>query len=115
MFVFYKKVWNGPETPPPCGKFPHFLFFFFWGLPLQCLKEKNLEILKIPRKIFGKDKYFKSFIFKQFFIFTSCIVQFLFVYLISTTYDPTRAAAILGKVDRIKLHGGNTVGRWNWK
>ena len=34
MFVFYKKVWNGPEPPPPLVEnFPLFYFFFFEGFP----------------------------------------------------------------------------------
>ena len=33
----FKKVWIGPEPPPPCGLNPHFYFFFYLKASLSCL------------------------------------------------------------------------------
>ena len=63
MFVFYKKVWNGPEPPPPCGKFPHFLFiFFFEGFPKIFSMSYVLTFLSIDsdKAVYDNDQSIKG-------------------------------------------------------
>ena len=65
MFVFYKKVWNGPEPPPPLWKISTlFIFFFFEGFPnvhykiacFGCRKKHSLReaFNKKNHKTYGK-------------------------------------------------------------